>query len=489
MARRVALAVCVVATSLVFAPPARACSCVLGDVHTALKGADAAFVGALVSRDEPSPGRSPSGDPLYSSGEIVTWHFRVDQVFKGPLGRSVDVLSAVSGASCGFEVKPGEPIGILLRREDGAWKGSLCGQVEPAKLRRAAKPLPAPDGEGPLAFLVGGRYGDYRTIGLDRQGRTLHYGAGAGNTGLISVCPGSRRAVEIVGMNSGPPFPSSFAVRDLSTFRVLREMRLTELHVRRDNRHLDVHAVSCRDPTGETALIFAARTVDESVVAKIVRIRDDRRSTVWQGEALSGTLNSASADVFIERANGEVLAVDADSGSEREIARLPRPGESLSLSSDGTRLLALSATWPQQYLSVVNVRDHAVETVRLHRQREAMWASDNRIVVLGGPHENSNVTNFDTGLTKLSSWPNWGGRSSVVLGDRLYGLTFYELRAASLDRGGTRTLRSFESPLLYHLVAVPPVSGSARGPGVAVLIALGAAALVAASLLLRRRFS
>lgn len=40
--------------------------------------------------------------------------------------------------------------------------------------------LPGPDGRGPVALLVGGRFGPARTLALDVEGRTLAYGTGAG---------------------------------------------------------------------------------------------------------------------------------------------------------------------------------------------------------------------------------------------------------------------------------------------------------------------
>ena len=50
--------------------------------------------------------------------------------------------------SCGFEVRIGERIGVLLR-EDGGWRSGLCSQLDADVLLRAAAPLPTPTSDGP----------------------------------------------------------------------------------------------------------------------------------------------------------------------------------------------------------------------------------------------------------------------------------------------------------------------------------------------------
>ena len=52
--------------------------------------------------------------------------------------------------SCGFEVRIGERIGVLLR-EDGGWRSGLCSQLDADVLLRAAAPLPTPTSDGPAA--------------------------------------------------------------------------------------------------------------------------------------------------------------------------------------------------------------------------------------------------------------------------------------------------------------------------------------------------
>jgi hypothetical protein len=142
-------------TPVVPPPHANACSCPLpGDPRDRLAAADGAFIGKLVGRRETGPLGS-----IISTGRDVIYTFEVAEAVKGDIGQRVDLRSAASGMSCGFEVPADQAIGILLDRRSGMWRSGLCGQIEPGKLRAAAAPSPAPDGRGPTAFIVGGSFG------------------------------------------------------------------------------------------------------------------------------------------------------------------------------------------------------------------------------------------------------------------------------------------------------------------------------------------
>ena len=92
-----------------------------------------------------------SVDPAPPNAQSTTYHFKVDDVFKGDIGSTVDVESSTNGASCGFEVPRGQQMGFFLDREGSVWRGGLCGQIAPEDLRKAAAPLPKPNGTGPLS--------------------------------------------------------------------------------------------------------------------------------------------------------------------------------------------------------------------------------------------------------------------------------------------------------------------------------------------------
>ncbi len=155
-AARFAVALVVALSVFSFADgPAHACSCASGDPRDALHDSDAAFVGALKSRDDNGDGRS-------------VYTFSVRRSIKGGLGSPVEVESATDGATCGFEVRVGRRIGILLHRQgDGDWSGGLCTQIDPDVLIAAGRPLPRPDGEGPIRLIVGGNFGEARVLALD----------------------------------------------------------------------------------------------------------------------------------------------------------------------------------------------------------------------------------------------------------------------------------------------------------------------------------
>jgi hypothetical protein len=211
---------------------ALACSCALPEPRDALAEADAAFVGELVE------------GPYGGSGEQPIWRFSVETSVKGDLGSQVDVRSPASGVSCGFEVAAGERVGVLLYEEKGEWHGGLCTQIGPGELLAAAGPLPAPEGIGPVTFLVGGSFGEKRLLALDDRGRTLGYGGGRGETLALGICPGSRVAVESV-LDGHEAF---LAVRDLRTLEVDRELTVVP------KGPSGVYAVACLDGDGDRAL-------------------------------------------------------------------------------------------------------------------------------------------------------------------------------------------------------------------------------------------
>lgn len=116
----------VVVAALVLAADASACSCAPPDLERDLPRADGAFIGTLLERREPPPAN------VQASNDPVTLLFRVEQVYKGDIDGRVEVVTSRDGASCGLATKVGERVGLLLDREQGVWRGGLCGQVDPA---------------------------------------------------------------------------------------------------------------------------------------------------------------------------------------------------------------------------------------------------------------------------------------------------------------------------------------------------------------------
>lgn len=85
-----------VSMTVVDAAPAAACSCVTSTDREAFRRADAVFVGAVTDYQAPTEARS--------SVAPAVWTFAVDQVLKGEVTRSQQIVSEVSGVSCGLEI-------------------------------------------------------------------------------------------------------------------------------------------------------------------------------------------------------------------------------------------------------------------------------------------------------------------------------------------------------------------------------------------------
>ena len=115
----------VVAAVVLVAPAeASACSCIpWGKPKAELAKANGAFVGVYLGRRPVNP-----PGPTTSSIDPYLYTFRVDRRLKGALGKTVEVLSARDGASCGLEVRRGQRVGLLLRRVKGRWESNLCSQ-------------------------------------------------------------------------------------------------------------------------------------------------------------------------------------------------------------------------------------------------------------------------------------------------------------------------------------------------------------------------
>ena len=285
--------------------PAHACSCALGDPRDALHASDAAFVGALKSRDD-----NGDGTTVYT--------FSVRRSIKGRLRSPVDVDSATDGATCGFEVRVGRRIGILLHRQgDGDWSGGLCTQIDPDVLIAAGRPLPRPDGEGSIRLIVGGNFGEARVLALDGVGRTLGYGYGDGAVLSVSMCPGMTRFVESLALRRS----GSLVVRNTATLEVVREVPLIS------GRFPSIHEVACLSDDAE--LLAAIGTRRGATTVHVVRGSRERvafsgdRTRAWfQGER-----------VYVKSGNA-VARLGLWGGSLEPIAQVPAGLGSIAVSND-----------------------------------------------------------------------------------------------------------------------------------------------------------
>lgn len=145
--------------------PACACSCVQTTTRESFERADAVFAGTLVSRDE--------------QADKATLVFEVSDVYKGTVSARQEIVTHVSGATCGLELTGRGPHLVFGNAEgsdfepspdEGQYVGGLCGGSRPfdatarAELAglgsqvKATKPVAAatPTDGTPVGWWIGG---------------------------------------------------------------------------------------------------------------------------------------------------------------------------------------------------------------------------------------------------------------------------------------------------------------------------------------------
>jgi hypothetical protein len=130
------------------AQPASACSCMATTDAEAFERATAVFVGQVVDYQPPATAAS------MSSLDDAVWTFRVSEVFKGEVTRVQQLVSAVSGASCGLEIdRQGEYLvfasdsgDAAIRYRTGLCTGTRSTATGAPELAVAPTPPLAPEG-------------------------------------------------------------------------------------------------------------------------------------------------------------------------------------------------------------------------------------------------------------------------------------------------------------------------------------------------------
>jgi hypothetical protein len=439
---------------------AQACSCVRPDVPVLLAQADAAFVGTLVSRrpvSPPGPGPTLSTDP-----DIFT--FRVDESVKGGLSGEVEVRSARSGASCGLEVGVGQQAGLFLRRDGNTWHSNLCWQVAPSALLDAGRPLPAPNGRGPVRLLVGGEFTGARLLALDGRGRTLGYGGGAGSTRLLSVCPRGDRVVEVVSDRA-----ERVEVRNLRTLAIIRKAALPAGSW--------AAAVHCRDRYARDVYVLTRSGAILGVHAGNVReIYAGKVREIYAGRAPASAFGGRYAYLSEGEGGQDLIRLDLASGAHRLVTRAPTRIGYLALSAAGDRIAGVLSGSPRPEAPVPPAPRLAI--VRLDRTKpllrstplgspyfsgELRWLDRTRLAVFDYPRVTPGgiVRVFDHSLRQVGPAQSWEGTSAVVASGLVYGLALSQrrvgtlvLEAARLPAHGRMQLR--ELPAAPAALAVVP---------------------------------
>lgn len=410
--------VLVVASLAAAVEPARACSCVQPDPWRVLEQADGAFVGRLVSRLESGDGRA-----------VLV--FSVERAVKGKIDATVEVETVSSGAGCGIETSVGQRIGLFLLREGGRWVGHLCWQVAPEDLLAAAA-LPVPNGKGPVAMFVGGRFGPARTLALDARGRTLAYGMGGGTVAAFSVCPGGRRVAEVVDSGSG----YVVTIRDLPTLRFVRHQPVTAVYA---------EEIACVNESGDQLAVFDS---DTAARGRLMRVTRRGGTTIWRGKAFYASFWKHLAYVqTFDRAGTTLVAVDVRTGRATKLGTVPVHGAyQLVPNSAGTRLAgdAFEEGCRTRCYRLVLIdlerRPISARTILLPTQCCGLsrWLRDGRIAYVRGER----ILVYNAALRLSARVSGWSAISTAVLGSRLVGVSrFGKLLRVELPSGRIDVVR------------------------------------------------
>ncbi|RJX40658.1 hypothetical protein D3P09_01170 [Paenibacillus pinisoli] len=103
---------------------ASACSCAFpGSVNEAKQNHDVVFDGTVKGK------KAPVRLFTKSSADPVTWAFEVHEIWKGKVSPSIEVTSAQSSASCGFEFQEGMRYMVYARNSGDSLEVSLCSRT------------------------------------------------------------------------------------------------------------------------------------------------------------------------------------------------------------------------------------------------------------------------------------------------------------------------------------------------------------------------
>ena len=373
---------------------------------------------------------------------------------KGRLDGHVEVHAPLSSASCGLAAELGTRAGLLLYRRGEAWTSSLCSQLRPDELLRAARPLPAPTGRGPVAFVVGGRFGPARLLALDERGRTISYGRDARHTtAFVAVCPGGRRVAEVVLGRQ-----VSLAIWTLPRLRLVRERRLPLAW-----SGIAPSAARCLDPLGRDVAVFAADSNRPEGRARLLRVGPRHVRVVWRGTALAAGLTARIAFLSAGPRGDRALSVDLASGRARALARVPALTGPLHPSPDGRLLAAVAAPEPRlaaepARLVVVDVARARARTVPLGRHSVggvAVWLGPGLLGAFPyGGETGAGI--YDRSLRLARRLPPWPAPSAVLRGTTVYGADHGGRVLALATRSGRlRTFTRLPGPVATDVAAVP----------------------------------
>lgn len=428
----------IAAAAMTWSDRAGACSCADRDERDRLQDGEIGLVGKLLERRAlySSRERSLDGEPLIAAYE---YRVRVQRGVGARFGARATVRVPDDGcADPEFEV--GERFAAFVRKRRYGWVTDGCSVVDPGDFERALKPYPRGRGQGRLALLAGGRFGDARVMALDERGRILGYGLGAGEVQQISVCPGGQLAAELVARRTG----WTVAARDLRSLRVLWSVQLP---MRSPEIYPGGATVRCADASAGVVHAAAVenRPHSNDDPTRIFRVAATDSTEVARVPGAYGTVFGLAAAYLVD--SRRLLSVDLGDGRLRRLARVSYVGESLAESPDG-RWLGYNDGERLRLREVATGRER---TVRMRDSGSIVWLSNDRFLYRRGGEGRV----YDTRLELRRRYLFFRLYPAAHVSGRLFGMARFELRALGLDSGRRRLVARLPDRGIVALAGVP----------------------------------
>jgi hypothetical protein len=405
-------------------PFAGACSCVASDPRDRLDDGQVAMVGVVLSAT-----RTPN-----QLGGEATYRVRVEREANADLPNEITVREGLSGTTCDFTWHAGQRVAAFLRGQGATWSTNLCSLSSPDEMEQAMAPLPPARRFGRMAFLAGGRFGAANVMALDLRGRAVGYGPGRGETLRISICPRSRRSVELTA--SGGQL--NLTVRDLRLLRVKQTLGLGRI----EDYEEPPSQVRCADRLGHRSYVtFPLAGMGRT---RVVRVRAGHLTSLAQPPGYASTLGRRHAYVA---GRGYVTAVSLRTGETRRFTATRDFTGLLAESPDG-KLLAI---YDRDGLRIVDQHGRTTASVPARHGVALIWLGPHRFLFRRGGEARVYATN----LRLVRRYPFYRGSGQTPLGHRIFGTDRSRLVALDLTDGSRDQVATLPDPDIDDLAAVP----------------------------------
>jgi hypothetical protein len=452
-----AVGLAALAGSILWAMPAKACSCGLPDLDDALAEGHAV---AIVTRTD--DGSSKGGDPE----RLPVATFRVlDSIgpeMPGTLRGEMD-----TGGSCQPYVAPGSLAALVYKRQDGKWYLGSCAWTGIGSAVQRAQGDPVTATGGPAVAYAAGGFGNARLVALDRTGAAVAWDRTPGFGELVATCPGGRTVVAVGRAESvDGPYTDNFAeltVHDAVTLRVLRTEELGEL-----TRTYGA-ALRCVDAGAERVQLLVNEG-SRAYHADLLTVGDGRVDRVDVGRAsMAQAVDGGFVVLGGENTGAVSVALIRPDGRRSTITELPelRSAEMLAVSPDGRTVAVSGATAGEEsQAAVVTVDARTGEGLGMFARDEFYatgleWTRSGYLLVRdsrGYREPKATVHVLDRTSTERGTWPSVAGDAAgrfTAVGDAavVYG---YGSRPTVTPRQGVPlVVTSLRLASAEHLVAVP----------------------------------